>query len=54
VKYSIVFTDDFSRQFKELKKKYSSEVADLSILLAELQDNRKQANHWDATATRSG
>jgi len=39
VKYSIVFTDDFSRQFKELKKKYSSAAADLSILLVELQNN---------------
>ena len=39
MKYSIVFTDDFSRQFKELKKRYSSASADLSVLLAELQIN---------------
>lgn len=39
MKYKIVFTDDFSRQFKELRKKYVSASADLSVLLAELQDN---------------
>lgn len=39
MKYSIVFTDDFRRQFKELKKKYSSASTDLSALLADLQDN---------------
>lgn len=37
--YSIVITDDFSRQFKELKKKYVSAPTDLVVLLAELQEN---------------
>lgn len=39
MKYRIAFTDDFSRQFKELKKKYASASADLATLLAELQEN---------------
>lgn len=37
--YSIVFTDDFGRQFKELKKKYHSAPNDLAVLLADLQQN---------------
>ncbi|AMR26708.1 hypothetical protein A0257_06030 [Hymenobacter psoromatis] len=39
MKYNIVFTDDFNRQFKELKKKYASARNDLAVLLAELQQH---------------
>ena len=39
MKYSIVFTEDFNRQFKELMKKYVSAKTDLAVFLAELQDN---------------